>query len=74
MTTVKVTFCPYLEYQAQTWLYLSKNTAELEKISMIRPIKNESQLLHKILGVLSGKEMVGEGCQICKITRDIETI
>lgn len=31
MTTVKVTFCPYLEYQAQTWLYLSKNTAELEK-------------------------------------------
>lgn len=31
MTTVKVTVCPYLEYQAQIWLYLSKNTAELEK-------------------------------------------
>lgn len=41
---------------------------------MIRPIKNTRQLLYKRLGVLSGKEMVGEGHQICKITRDMETI
>lgn len=31
MTTVKVMIYLYFEYQAQIWLYLSKNTAELEK-------------------------------------------
>lgn len=30
-STVKVTVCLYLEYQAQIWLYFNKNTAELEK-------------------------------------------
>lgn len=30
-TTVKVTICLYLEYQAQIWLCLSKTTAKLEK-------------------------------------------
>lgn len=62
MRADKVTVCPQLEYHAQIWFYLSKNTEELEKkhISMARPIKNMRQLLYKRLELLSGKEMVGE--------------
>lgn len=30
--------------------------------------------LYRRLGVLSGKDMVGGGCQIHKITREVKTI
>lgn len=69
MKTVKVTICLYLEYRAQIWLYLSKNTAELEKksISMTRPIKNTRQLLYKRPGVFLEKRWWGKDAKYVKL-------